>query len=309
MVATATAPTPSEALVTYEVTEAAITETRERFAALTADTPQGYESVREAIAFVRETRVKVEHRRVELKADALAYGRLVDSRAKRLTDLLVEIENPLKAKKQAVDDEKARVKAEAEAVFKRAMEEKIRQEREAKEAIERAEREVEEKRLAEERAALAADRARLDEERRQADAIAQIERDRVAAERAAQEAEAQRERDRLAAEREAMEAERQTIADERARIERAEIERVALAKAEADAEMKAEADRVAAAERQASADALRPDVDKVLQFAVSLRQMPIPAVASGVAKALLRSAANDLEAIAAGLESAIQAVA
>ena len=120
---------------------------------------------------------------------------------------------------------------------------------------------------------------------------------------------AQQERDRLAVERQAMEAERQAIADERARIERAEAERVATAKAESDAAIQAEADRVAETERQAVADALRPDVQKVLSFAASLRQLPTPAVTSGVAKALLRSAANDLAAIASGLESAIQAVA
>ncbi|MDD5304859.1 MAG: hypothetical protein PHS14_17315, partial [Elusimicrobia bacterium] len=141
------APATSAQLVRYDVTEAQIAETKAKFSALSADTWKGYEEVRLAIAQVRDTRVAVEKRRVELKADALAYGRLVDSEAKRFTNLLLEIEEPLKAKKAAVDDEKARKKAEEDAAKLRAIEAELAAKRAKEEAEARAAREAEEKRL------------------------------------------------------------------------------------------------------------------------------------------------------------------
>ena len=66
-------------LVNYNISEAVIAATKARCADLSADTPKGYEEVRLAIADLRSTRVAIEKRRVELKTDALAYGRLVDS--------------------------------------------------------------------------------------------------------------------------------------------------------------------------------------------------------------------------------------
>lgn len=133
----------STELVTYSVTAEEIAATRERYAALSCDTSKGYEEVRLAIASVRNARVAIEARRVELKADALAYGRLVDSRAKELTSLLLEIEEPLKAKKEAVDAEKARVKAEADAAKLAAIEAQVRAKREKEEEEARLVREAE----------------------------------------------------------------------------------------------------------------------------------------------------------------------
>ena len=105
----------SAALVTYSVTEAEIAKTREACASLTCDTPDGYEAVRVAIGNLRTTRGAIERRRVELKADALKFGRLVDSEAARFTGLIQAIEDPLKAKKAVIDDEADRVKREKEA--------------------------------------------------------------------------------------------------------------------------------------------------------------------------------------------------
>ena len=215
-------------VVRYDVSEAAIAATKARCAELSADTPKGYEEVRLALADLRGTRVAIEKRRVELKAGALAFGRLVDVEAKRFTALLMEIEEPLSQKKHDVDYEKARVKAEAEAAKQRELEAKIRAEHEAEEA-----------RLAEERARLEAERQELAEARRQADEAARVQRE-------AAEAALNVERERLAAEqrvieakqraeREAVEAERRAVAAEREKAERAEFERQAKIKAEAEA--------------------------------------------------------------------------
>lgn len=260
----------SAALVTYAVTEEQIAETKARYAALSCDTPKGYEEVRLAIAEVRDARVAVEKRRVELKADALAYGRLVDSKAKELTAMLLEIEEPLKAKKQAVDDEKARIRAEAEAAKRAAIEAAIAAKRAEEEEKARLAREAEEKRLAEERAALEAERAKLVEAQAALEAARKAEEDRRETERKAEEAklaEARKaEEDRLAAirkaeeerlaaerraeeerqrtERAAIEAERKAAAAAREAQERAEFERQAKLRAEREAARRREGPRV-----------------------------------------------------------------
>ncbi len=215
--------------VVYSVTEAAIAATREKYAALTADTPAGYEEVVLALREVRRTRTGIEKQRKALKADALDYGRQVDSEAQRWTGLLESIEKPLEEKKQAVDDAKAAEKARLERERIEKIEADIRANREAEEKQLREKREAEEARIAKERADLDAEREqlrvaqeahRVESERLQAIAdaaakAAQEEADRVAAARRRQEEEAQAERrredERLAAEREAQELERRRV--------------------------------------------------------------------------------------------------
>ena len=312
-------------LVTYDVNEAALAKTREECALLTCDTPQGYEAVRVAIGHLRTTRVAIEKRRVELKAGALAFGRLVDSEAKRFTLLIAEIEDPLSAKKAAVDDEKDRIKREAEAEKIRALEAEIAANRARQEADAKAIRDAEDKRLAEERKALEAERAALAEERRQAEAKAaearavlekaerveaakrEAERAKLADERRAEE-ERQRaarkaEEDRQRAEREAIDAERRKVAAEREKAERAEFERQAKIKAEAEAVAKAERDRLAAAERQARLDALKPDVEKVRAFAQAIRELTPPKPRSKEAKVVISTAVSALNAVAVTLDA------
>ncbi len=107
-------PERTKPLVQYTPSDAAIAELKTQLGGLKADTPVGYELVRQGIAQTRNFRVAIEKRRVELKADALAWGRKVDSEAHRLTDLLLEIETPLKLEKQKIDEEKERTRREAE---------------------------------------------------------------------------------------------------------------------------------------------------------------------------------------------------
>lgn len=97
---------------TFAIDVGAIEAKREAFAALVCDSPSGYEAVRLAIAECRDTRVAIEGRRKELKADALEYGRQVDSVAKQLTSIVESIEDPLRWKKAAADEAKAKAKAE-----------------------------------------------------------------------------------------------------------------------------------------------------------------------------------------------------
>jgi colicin import membrane protein len=234
-------------VITYEVTEAAIEAKRAEYAALEATTPQGYEAVRLAIADARTTRVAIEKRRVELKAGALEFGRKVDVEAKRLTALIESIEQPLAAKKQAIDDEKARVKAEAESARLREIEERLKAERAAEEARLKAIRDAEEARLAEERARLEAERAALAEERAKAEAAARAEREAEDARQAVLAAERRKEEEAAAerrrAEQQEMDRQRAELDAKREAIEAADRAR----RAEDDARAKAEAERVAAA--------------------------------------------------------------
>lgn len=285
-------------LVKYSVSDEAIAELREEYSGLSVATKEGYEAVRLGIGKLRTYRSEIEKRRVELKADALEWGRKVDSEAKRLTGLLLAIEEPLKAKKQIVDDEKDRIKREKELAEKRAIEEKIKAEREAEEARLKAIREAEEAKIREEQARLAEERAKLEAERKRIEEAQRIERERVEAEQRKIEEARRAEQEKIDArnreiaeqqrkEREAIEAERQKIAAENARIEREEFERQAKIKAEAEAAAKAERERVAAeeakakeAERQAAEkvrlEALKGDVEKVRDYGKAIRAIKSP---------------------------------
>ena len=65
----------------------------------------GYKRITEAIKLVVSKRTAVEKKRVELKADSLAYGKAVDARAKEITALLEPIESYLKTQKDSIDAE------------------------------------------------------------------------------------------------------------------------------------------------------------------------------------------------------------
>lgn len=110
-------------VIEYSVTDAAIAELRQKYQGVT-DYPVVLEGVKE----LTRLRNDVERKRRDLKADALDWGRKVDGEAKRITDLLAEIEAPLKAIKKTVDDEKKRIeleKAEQEAARVESIKQKI----------------------------------------------------------------------------------------------------------------------------------------------------------------------------------------
>ena len=298
----------------YGVTAEQIEARRTSYAGLSADTPRGYEEVRLAIADCRDTRVAVESKRKELKADALEYGRRVDSVAKSITAMIETIEEPLKTKKAAVDEVKARAKQAREAAEKAAIEAQLRAERDAEEqrlAIMREGQRIEAAKLAAERAELEAARAqqREAEARFAAEREAEIaaERAQLAAERAAQErvmADA-----RAADEARAKET-RNALAAQQREIDRIEAVRLAQILAEQEAErrrIEAEEARVLEVERQAALaarlDALRPDAEKLRGFASDIRCLVAPSPATAEARKVLISAITALCEIASDLES------
>ena len=255
----------TEMPVTYNPSDAAIAEIGTKFAGLaeTVDEPGGYKRVSEAIAVVRTMRTGVEKRRVDLKKSALEWGRKVDSEAKRLTELLLVVETPLKEAKQRVDDFKAdREKAEREAATKE------------EQARIRAAQLAEDKRLAGEREILAKERAAQEAERKRIEA----EREAAAAERRKAEAELQVERDRIAAEQREIEHQR-FCAEEKERLVREANERQAQKERDRVAAEEAELARVEAERvRQERILALRPDGEKLAAYGRALLAVEPPAV-------------------------------
>lgn len=270
--------------VKFAITSEEIAIKRAEYGQLSAENPAGYALVRSAIADCRNTRAKIEARRKELKAGALSYGRTVDGAAKELTGLIESFEGPLKEKKQAVDDEKLRVKREKEEAQRRAVEEKLRIEREAEEArlaeikavedarikaeqdAERARVEAERVKLEEEREEMRSEREAFEEERRLANEKLRAEREKADDEkREADRAEQERaaEVTRLEEiEREKLDQERREIEAQKAKMEQAEAERVEAAR------------KVAKAKAQAKhAKAMKPDLEKIAAFRAEILEL------------------------------------
>jgi hypothetical protein len=109
----------------------------------------------------------VENRRKALKADSLAFGRLVDSKAKEITSALSEIENHLQAQQDVIDKEKERRRLAIEEAAQAKLQERL--------ALLEAERLEQQKKIAEQEAEakqlrdelIAKQRAELVEQERQ----------------------------------------------------------------------------------------------------------------------------------------------
>lgn len=119
----------------YNLTEAAIAKLKEDYdPALIPDTEQkgdeGYLIVHEKAMAIVKVRTAIEAKRKELKADALSWGRLVDSKAKELTEIIEAIEEPWKKIKTDLDEKEAREAEEArqrELEAMKVIEEKVEQ--------------------------------------------------------------------------------------------------------------------------------------------------------------------------------------
>lgn len=117
-------------LVKYDISEAAIEELRRRCLPLKVENFEDKEGYRQCIDARREVktlRVNIEKRRKELKADSLAFGRLVDSKAKELSQPLLEIEAHLQTQQNVVDDEVKRRKEEEERKEREKLETRFRE--------------------------------------------------------------------------------------------------------------------------------------------------------------------------------------
>lgn len=109
---------PASPIAEYSATEHALATLRERYAGQLYDVtkPAEMKAAREARAELRTLRTDLEKKRVALKAPALERSRLIDAEAKRITQALAELEEPIDVQIRAEEDRKAREKAEREQV-------------------------------------------------------------------------------------------------------------------------------------------------------------------------------------------------
>jgi DNA repair exonuclease SbcCD ATPase subunit len=296
-----------------QVTAAKLAELKAKYSGLqivSVEDRKTYDLVHAGRMEVRGLRTAVDKTRKKLNEDHLEYMRAVNAEAKRITGLLLEIEEPLEA-------EEARIDAEREAIKQAKQREKEAELQRRIDALTAVGHPVtvgdlvtmpattfamvlqtateafqvrEKERLAAE-AALAEKRAeeeRLAREQAEAKAAAEkAERERLAAERAkldAEQAEFRRQQEEFQAQRRAQEqADRdKRIAEEAAARAKAEAERQAAeeaARKEREAKEAAEAATQAEARRQAAA-AARPDADKLLGLAETLRGTAFPKLAT-----------------------------
>ena len=118
----------------YGLPEARISELKEKFKDLEIqgiEDKTGMKQVSEALSIVRTLRTSVEKKRKELKDFYLNTGKGIDSEAKRLTELLLEVEDPLKEKKQAIEDEIQRIKDEEERIQQELLDKRVEDLKEA----------------------------------------------------------------------------------------------------------------------------------------------------------------------------------
>jgi hypothetical protein len=294
--------TAEELVTRYEFQNEQLETAKATYLSADVNTTDGYKLAIKGRAIFRDTRLAIEAKRKELKADALAYGKRVDEVAKTLTALVQPHETLLDGKIKAVEAEKERVKREKEEAERVAREAEAKAKADAEAKAERdriaAERAKAEEEARIERERLAAERAELERQRReQLESIARQKAELDAALKLANEERAQRERDaeRLEAMRSAAEQDRlaevkrqeDEIARQRAALE-AEQNRVKL---EQEAREQAERERIAAEEakvaeleRQAKLaerlEALKPDCQKLRDFAATLRALPLPEVSA-----------------------------
>lgn len=253
--------------IRYDVTESEIAELKANYAAIEFDTKAGYANGMKALANCRGTRTALDRRKKDLNADADAWRKKVNAAHKYLYGLVEKIEQPLKDKREAVDkaEELARkAREEAEWVAKQ---DAIRAENAAKEAELAAKREADEARIAQERRDLEEQKAQLAEQRRRDEETSRQQQLELA--------ELRREQNRVADEN-------RKVEEARAAAERQEQERLARIKAREEAEARriqqhaeyvAEVARIEAdrAEEAKRLEALKPDIERVHDFARTIR--------------------------------------
>jgi len=106
----------STAIVKFDIETAVIVALDTKYKDIKVTDTKSYAFVKKGIGEYRELRLKIDDRHKVLKKDALEYGRRVDAEKNRLKGLLEPGENHLKEIRQVEDDRKAEIKAAKEAI-------------------------------------------------------------------------------------------------------------------------------------------------------------------------------------------------
>jgi hypothetical protein len=296
-------------LASFEDLKSTISQMASQFGGLTIaglDDRKGYDAVHEARMKVKSLRVSIEKRRKELKEESLRVGRLIDSTAKELAELIEPVESHLMSQEKAIDDEKERINREEHERIERERQAKLQTRIDALDSLQWPFNPLQVQTMTDEQFqeyfencqqqhAEKVEREKAEAEARAKREAEEAERLRVEAERLAKE---RQELDRIRAEQEAerqkqLEAQRK-IDEERQRIEAAKLEearRVELEQAKQKAAEEAakrereriEAERIAEekrlakkAEDQRKREARKPDIEKVKRLIDSLINFELP---------------------------------
>jgi len=260
--------------VSYDISAERLAELEAECATL--DPTKGTKAYDEARVVLRKlvtTRTAMDKKRKELKADSLAWGRLVDSEYKKWETKLLAIEEPVAAKIKAVDDAKENARRAKEEAERKALEAEL----EAKRAAEAAARKAEQDRIAE-------------ANRVEAERLAAIAAEQAAKQKEIDEANAKIKAEQAAAQK-LIDDQLAEIAAAKRKQEQVEREAAIKAQAEKDAAERIERERIAAEERKAAqerADAIekarieaaRPDVEKINSLAFALCTITLPQVST-----------------------------
>jgi DNA repair exonuclease SbcCD ATPase subunit len=319
----------------FEVTKAKIAAMKQACAGLTIaglEDRKGYDLVHSRRMEVRDARTGVDKIRKALKEGVLARGRKIDSVAKELTSLLVEIEEPLEAEEKRIDAEREKLKAQKQAeaaakiqarvdAFQKvgapislaeitlmtdiAFEFALASATEAWEAKEKlriaaeealAKQEAERK-AAEEKAAL--ERAQAEKAERERLDKVRAEQDEMARKLAQQKAELDRQAAEIQAKKDAQEREAR---EEKIRKDAAEK---AKAKAEQDAKdatERAERERVEQEAKAKAIEAAKPDADKIRALARVLREIAFPNMATEAGRLTMSEIVSNVARLANNIE-------
>ena len=265
-------------LAKYDLPAATITKLQKKYMDVKVSNPEdidNYMFARSGYKEVSKLRIDIEKKRVELKADALAFGKAVDGEAKRLKLPLEAIEAHLMVQRKIVEDEQARIKkAKEDAIL--AEEARIKQEEEARLEAQRAEQEAKERELKERQEKIEAqEKAVADEKKRIQDEETRKQ------EETARALEIETERKEAADLAVKQEAEKRRLADE----QRIKDEQLAKLKKEHD-------------------ELMKPDREKLNILADALIGFPYPALTSKEAQAVTTAVQRQLNALAKQIKGA-----
>jgi len=289
-------------LIKYSINEAEIAKMSDIYMGLTVkslDDEEGLAAVHSARMVVVKHRTSIDKLRKSSNEEAQAFIKNNNNNAKKLLALIEPIENHLKSEEGKIEAEKARIKAEADQIAKEKIQKRIdtlfalnvimpfsdvatMADNEYSALLDKSQAnfEDEQRRIAVEKATMAAEEKKLAEER------AEIEKIKIEQEARAK---AQTERE------EALKRQEKAIEDakrkEAERIEREAFEREIFEEARLQAEIDAtkKIEREAREKKEKEEDELvekvriemlRPDREKIIAWAKSIRAFPIPAVSN-----------------------------
>ena len=321
----------------FTKTEAALTALEVKYKKVPdADTPKGYQACVEAIKELRPLRTGLDKVRLQLNAEDQWRIKFRNGEAKRITERLISLENPMKAAKQSVDDEAERIEEEKRQVEIARIEaitaringlkmltaqgsvEQLQAMLAKAKAIKLSEfQEFYDQAFAEKGGALQritnalAERKKLEAQQAEQTRIAQEQTDRQTAldkqaeeqrqlEKAAQ-AELKAEQDKVREQQALIDKQKREEEESRLTAEREEAAKVKAEKdrlqCKVDAQKKEELEKEQQAAEIQRQKELRPDKEKLMDYAESINDIDVPAIKDEKLQALLGDYAADLVAI------------